>query len=73
MSAAHPFQERQGAYAAKGLAIRVGDDGQAAVLFDRGLLQMSAAWSDGYLDIPDRRFGLIQHGLRRRLDRRGVG
>ena len=50
----------QGPYAAKGIVLRVGDEGEAAVLFDRGLLQMAAAWTGGY-QIPDRRFGLIAH------------
>ncbi len=52
---------KQGPYAAKGMVLRLGDDGDAAVLFDRGLLQMPAAWTGGYLHIPDRRFGLIEH------------
>lgn len=51
----------QGPYAAKGIVLRLGDDGDAAALFDRGLLQMPAAWTGGYIHIPDRRFGLIQH------------
>lgn len=55
------------AYAAKGLAMLVGDEQQAAVLFERGMLQLSAAWmgdfgkNSHFLHIPERRFGLIQH------------
>jgi len=49
------------AYAAKGLAIRVGEKGEATVLFDRSRLQMCAAWHGGFVNIPNRRFGLIRH------------
>lgn len=49
------------AYAPKGVAIRIGDKGEATILFDRGRLQMCAAWHGGFVSIPSRRFGLIQH------------
>jgi hypothetical protein len=61
MSVSPAAGNKQGPYTTKGLVLRLGDDGQAAALFDRGLLQMPAAWTGGYLDIPNRRFGLIQH------------
>lgn len=40
----------------KGTAIRLGEGG---VLFDRGQLRLAAWWTDGWLDISDRRFGLL--------------
>jgi hypothetical protein len=43
----------------KGTAIRLGDDGSAAVLFDRNQLRLAAGWTGGYLQHSDMRFGLI--------------
>ena len=43
----------------KGTAIRIGDKGDAGVLFDRNSLRLVAAWSGGYLQHSDRRFGLL--------------
>ena len=43
----------------KGTAIRIGDKGEAAVLFDRGQLRMACGWTGGYLNHSERRFGLL--------------
>jgi hypothetical protein len=40
----------------KALAIKVGDGG---VIFDRATLRLSAAWTGGWLNHSDRRFGLL--------------
>lgn len=44
----------------KGLAIRVGDRGQAAVCFDTVRMQLRAGWTGGFLTFGPRRFGLIR-------------
>ena len=43
----------------KGTAIRIGDKGEAAVLFDRNQLRMACGWTGKYLNHSDRRFGLL--------------
>ena len=43
----------------KAIAIRVGDEKQAAWLFDTDLLRFSCVWSGRFLQINPRRFGLI--------------
>lgn len=43
----------------KGIAIRVGDKGQGTYCFDTLLCAPAAAWSDGFLKFPERRFALI--------------
>src|SRR5262249_32394878 len=43
----------------KGTAIRIGDKGEAAVLFDRNQLRLAAGWVAGFLHHSDRRFGLL--------------
>jgi hypothetical protein len=43
----------------KATAIKVGDKGEATVLFDRNCLRFAAAWTGGFLNISDRRFGLL--------------
>src|SRR5436305_9285133 len=43
----------------KATAIKVGDKGEATVLFDRNQLRFAAAWTGGFLNISDRRFGLL--------------
>ncbi|MFM7150374.1 MAG: DUF6797 domain-containing protein, partial [Gemmataceae bacterium] len=43
----------------KGTAIRLGDKGQAGVMFDRNQLRLAAAWTGGFLQHSDRRFGLL--------------
>jgi hypothetical protein len=43
----------------KGTAIRIGEKGEGAVLFDRNQLRMAAGWTGGYLNHSDRRFGLL--------------
>jgi type 1 glutamine amidotransferase len=43
----------------KGTAIKVGDKGEATVLFDRNSLRFAAAWTGGFLNHSDRRFGLL--------------
>ena len=44
----------------KGIAIRVGDQGQAAVCFDTVRLRISAAWTGDFLEFDARRFGLVR-------------
>jgi mono/diheme cytochrome c family protein len=44
----------------KGIAIRVGDHGQAAVCFDTARMRVSAAWTGEFLAFDDRRFGLAR-------------
>jgi hypothetical protein len=51
---------KEGPYAARGLVLRLGDKGEAAVLFDRARMQLCAAWLGG-IEIPARRYGLIEH------------
>ena len=43
----------------KGTAIRIGEKGEAAVIFDRNQLRWAAGWTGGYLKHSDRRFGLL--------------
>jgi hypothetical protein len=43
----------------KATAIKVGDKGEATVLFDRNQLRFAAAWTGGFLNISNRRFGLL--------------
>jgi hypothetical protein len=43
----------------KGTAIRIGDKGQGGVIFDRNQLRLAAAWTGGWLNHSDRRFGLL--------------
>ena len=44
----------------KGIAIRVGNQGQAAVCFDTARLRVSGAWTGEFLRFEGRRFGLIR-------------
>ena len=44
----------------KGIAIRVGEQGDAAVCFDTAMMRFSAAWSGGFLEFEPRRFGIIR-------------
>lgn len=43
----------------KGTAIRIGDKGEAAVLFDRAQLRYACGWTGGYLQHSNVRFGLM--------------
>ncbi|MFY9341309.1 MAG: ThuA domain-containing protein [Planctomycetota bacterium] len=43
----------------KGTAIKVGEKGEWAVLFDRSQLRFAAAWTGGFLDHSSRRFALL--------------
>lgn len=43
----------------RGTAIRLGDKGEAAVLFDRNQLRYAAGWTGSFLLHTDRRFGLL--------------
>jgi hypothetical protein len=43
----------------KGTAIRVGDKGEAAVIFDRNQLCLACGWTGDYLQHSDIRFGLL--------------
>ena len=44
----------------KGVAVRVGENGEAAVCFDTARMRMSAAWTGEFLRFGSRRFGLLQ-------------
>ena len=44
----------------KGLSIRVGDEGKAAVCFDTGLLTLRVGWTGGFLTLDPARYGLIE-------------
>jgi hypothetical protein len=43
----------------KATAVKLGPKGDAGAVFDRGMLRLSAAWTGGFLNHSDRRFGLI--------------
>jgi hypothetical protein len=43
----------------KGTAIKLNSEGTAGVIFDRSTLRLVAAWDGGWLNISDRRFGLL--------------
>ncbi len=47
------------AWVYKGTAIKLGEKGDAAVLFDRAGLRLAAGRTGGWLNISDRRFGLL--------------
>ncbi len=43
----------------KGISIKVGDQGQATVCYDTGLVNLRAAWTGNFLEFDPARFGLI--------------
>ncbi len=43
----------------KATAVRLGDKGDAGVIFDRATMRLAAGWTGGYLLQSDRRFGLM--------------
>ena len=43
----------------KGIAIKIGEQDEAAVCFDTELLRYSAGWTGGFLQLHPRRYGLI--------------
>lgn len=43
----------------KGIAIKVGDKGEGAVIFDRNQLRLAAGWTGGWLNHSERRFALL--------------
>ncbi|MBX3438749.1 MAG: hypothetical protein KF861_14740 [Planctomycetaceae bacterium] len=43
----------------KGTAIRIGDEGEAAIIFDRNQLRWACAWTGDFLSHSDRRFALL--------------
>src|SRR6266545_5408775 len=43
----------------KAVAVKLGPKGDAGVVFDRCTLRLAAAWTGGFLNHSDRRFGLI--------------
>jgi hypothetical protein len=43
----------------KAAVVRLGAKGEAGAVFDRNTLALSAAWTGGYLNHSDRRFGLL--------------
>ncbi len=47
----------------RGTAIKVGDKGEATVVFDRNLMRWAAGWTGGWLELSDRRFGLLNVAL----------
>jgi hypothetical protein len=54
----HPFERAQ-ATVYKASVVKLGAKGEAGAVFDRATLRLSAAWSGGFLNISDRRFGLL--------------
>src|SRR5436190_743274 len=44
---------------AKGLSVRIGDKGQAAVCYDTGKPALRGGWTGGFLKFDGRRFGLL--------------
>ncbi len=43
----------------KATVVKLGDKGDAGVVFDRSTMRLTAAWTGGYLNHSDRRFGLL--------------
>lgn len=43
----------------KATAVKLGDKGDAGVVFDRSTMRLAAGWSGGWLQHNDRRFGLM--------------
>jgi hypothetical protein len=43
----------------KATVIKLGEKGDAAVVFDRSTMRLAAGWTGGWLNIADRRFGLL--------------
>lgn len=43
----------------KGTAVRLGEKGDACVIFDRATMRLAAGWTGGYLEHSVRRFGLL--------------
>lgn len=43
----------------KATVVKLGPKGEAAAVFDRNTLRLSAGWTGGYLNHSDRRFGLL--------------
>src|SRR5262245_19164918 len=54
----YPFRVKQ-IHSYKATAIRIGDKGEAGVLFDRNQCRLAAGWTGSYLKHGDRRFGLM--------------
>jgi len=50
---------KDGATIFKAIVVKLGDKGEASLAFDRNTLQLAAAWTGGYLNHSDRRFGLL--------------
>jgi len=48
-----------GSVIAKGLTVKVGNDGEGAVVYDTETLNLRAAWTGGFLKFDPTRFGLI--------------
>src|SRR6058998_897362 len=45
---------------AKGLSVRVGERGEAALAYDTASLALRAGWTDGFLEFSSDRYGLIR-------------
>ncbi len=45
---------------AKGFSVRVGDEGQAALVYDTASLTLRAGWTGAFLEFSGARYGLIQ-------------
>jgi hypothetical protein len=43
----------------KGMAVKLGEDGDSCVVFDRSTMRLVAGWTGGYLMHSSRRFGLL--------------
>lgn len=51
--------EKTSALAFKALVLKLGEKGEAGAVFDRSTMNWNAAWTGGFLQHSDRRFGLL--------------
>jgi hypothetical protein len=54
----YPLEKNQ-AMVYKATVVKLGEKGDAGAVFDRCTMRLAAAWTGGYLNISDRRFGLL--------------
>ena len=54
----YPFEKTQSTIY-KGCVLKLGEKGEAGAVFDRSTMRLAASWTGGYLNISDRRFGLL--------------
>jgi hypothetical protein len=54
----YPLEKKQ-ATVYKATVVKLGENGDAGAVFDRCTMRLAAAWNGGFLNISDRRFGLL--------------